>query len=1351
MRRSRQLIILITFLVAFLPQSVFSESDLSESTPPELYHWKDWVMHGNEELSCPTRYNDQTAYICTWPTELDLTIEKEGGAFTQIWHVHSETMVPLPGNSTAWPSNVTVDGKQVPVVSRNGLPVLNLSKGTHTVAGEFKWLKTPQALSVPPSVGLTSLTLFGQKIVSPRIDENGRLWLSKEKTEKVKEDSYEAAVYRLINDTIPMRITTRMQIKVSGSVREIDFPGLLFSDSSPVAIQSQLPVRAGAGGDVTIQARPGNWDIRITSRFPGPIPELILENTMFEREFWSFESQNQLRMVTVEGAPSIDPSQTAMPPDWQRYPAYLVKKGQGLVFKETRRGDPDPAPDKLNLNRTFWLDFDGKGLTVQDTITGTMSENWYLAINPPAELGRASVDGQDMLITRQGPEGKPGIQLRKGILQVDADLRYTERTGKISAVGWDHDFQQVSGVLNLPPGWRLFSAAGVDSLPGTWLQKWTLMDLFLVLIISLSLFKLRNWKWGLIALFTLCLIFHEAGAPKIVWLFIVAAMALARALPEGRFRRLADIAGVIALVVLLVVSIPFMVQQIRYGVFPQLEPVGYQGYLRAPAIVFEKEAMSPDTDSLMRYQSSDDFELEERTLTAPKASSRWQKDAVNTYDPDVLVQTGPGVPNWEWRSYPLNWNGPVKSDQVIKLRLLSPTANLILSVLRVLLLAVLIFCVINTRMLWKYVKRKNLAGNMATMALLCILAVPALARAETGQHPFPPQELLQEFEKRLLEKNECYPSCADILTLEITAKPDTLHLEMNVSAAVDTAIPLPVTSASWQPDRILIDGQKITGLSREDAGTIWALIPRGVHDIIISGSTFSENDIQLPFILKPHFTYSKCNGWDVLGVNPDGSVGSSIQLTRVEKAGGDNAPKTFEPSKIPVFLEVERTFHLGISWSITTRFTVRSEAQSSIVLSYPLLSNEAVTTPGIDVKNGKATITVAPGSAFTMASVLDISPEINLTAPENVPWTETWVLDVSPIWSCDLSGIPVIHHQDDQGQWKPTWKPWPGEIVRIGIARPEAIPGSSVTIDSADLRFTPGQRYDNASLNLSLRTSRGGQHEIELPENALLQGLEIDGRSLPVKQDGRRLSFPLQPGANSVSVEWQQASSSRVLISSPEVKIGGQAVNASVSFNMPTNRWGLLTGGPRLGPAVLFWSYLVVVVLAAFGLKYIKFTPLKFWHWLLLGIGLTQVMPIQAVAVVAWFIAFGWREKHYPKERWFSFNLVQIGLFFLTLVFLGCLYVAIERGLLGIPDMQIAGNGSSNWVFNWTQDRIDGYMPNAWAVTVPLWVYHVLMLFWSLWLAFSLIKWLPWGWKCYGSGGGWKKRKPNEKEKEKQL
>jgi hypothetical protein len=66
-------------------------------------------------------------------------------------------------------------------------------------------------------------------------------------------------------------------------------------------------------------------------------------------------------MVTIEGLNSIDPYKTDLPENWKKFPAYIINPGSKMIFKVERRGDPDPAPDKLNLNRSIWLDFSGKG------------------------------------------------------------------------------------------------------------------------------------------------------------------------------------------------------------------------------------------------------------------------------------------------------------------------------------------------------------------------------------------------------------------------------------------------------------------------------------------------------------------------------------------------------------------------------------------------------------------------------------------------------------------------------------------------------------------------------------------------------------------------------------------------------------------------------------------------------------------------------------------------------------------------------------------------------------------------------------------------------------------------------
>ena len=128
--------------------------------------------------------------------------------------------------------------------------------------------------------------------------------------------------------------------------------------------------------------------------------------------------------------------------------------------------------------------------------------------------------------------------------------------------------------------------------------------------------------------------------------------------------------------------------------------------------------------------------------------------------------------------------------------------------------------------------------------------------------------------------------------------------------------------------------------------------------------------------------------------------------------------------------------------------------------------------------------------------------------------------------------------------------------------------------------------------------------------------------------------------------------------------------------------------------------------------------------------------------------ALGLRRKLPLENGWVSFNMTQIILVAWTMAALIGLYIAIQKGLLGIPDMQIAGNGSSHRLLNWSPDRIGPVIPQPWVLALPLFVYRILMLLWALWLAHSLLKWLRWGWRCFSEGGLWKRiilRKGTEK------
>jgi len=487
----------------------------------------------------------------------------------------------------------------------------------------------------------------------------------------------------------------------------------------------------------------------------------------------------------------------------------------------------------------------------------------------------------------------------------------------------------------------------------------------------------------------------------------------------------------------------------------------------------------------------------------------------------------------------------------------------------------------------------------------------------------------------------------------------------------------------------------------------------------------------------------RAEGWTVHGVHEDGLAEANLQLARV-RAQGEEGDRALEPGELPPFVRVERTLRLGLEWQVATTVERVSTAETALVLEVPLLPGESVTTPGIRADGERALVTMGPGMRrVSWASLLAERPQLVLRAPEDTPSTEVWRLDVSPVWHVDASGIPPVHEPSPEGARIREWRPWPGEQVVLRVQRPAGVEGATATIDASELDMRPGLRVTDSTLTLTLRSSRGGQHEIALPEGAVLQSVSIDGAAQPIRQEGRAVSIPLRPGKQVVQLEWQEPNGARQLVyRGAAVDLGMPSVNANARIAPSAGRWTLFAGGTRLGPAVLFWPLLAVVALVAALLARAcaatGAAPLRFHHWLLLGVGLTQVPVPAAAAVVVWLLALGWRRQRGTQVpgRWF--DLLQTGLAGLTAVALVILFLAVRQGLLGVPEMQIAGNRSTSALLLWYQDRSGSTLPQPWIASVPLGVYRLAMLVWALWLAFALVGWLRWGWGCFSSGEMWR-------------
>jgi hypothetical protein len=262
---------------------------------------------------------------------------------------------------------------------------------------------------------------------------------------------------------------------------------------------------------------------------------------------------------------------------------------------------------------------------------------------------------------------------------------------------------------------------------------------------------------------------------------------------------------------------------------------------------------------------------------------------------------------------------------------------------------------------------------------------------------------------------------------------------------------------------------------------------------------------------------------------------------------------------------------------------------------------------------------------------------------------------------------------------------------------------------------------------------------MSLPEGAEVQKLAIDDEAQAAHVEKGRIALSLHPGLQNVSLQLRFVRELPLWLATPVIDPGLPGVNADITVDLPEDRWLLWLSGPQLGPAVLFWGLLVVLIAAGIALARLPMTPLRAWHWVLLLIGLSQAPLWAAAVVVSLWLLLGLRGRvsaELPARR---FQLMQIGLALLTAWSAVLLFDAVAQGLLGYPDMQIAGNDSYSHHLHWYQDRYSKGLPTVAVLSVPIWVYRLLMLLWSLWLANALLGWLRWGWAQYTHQGLWKK------------
>jgi hypothetical protein len=1332
MRVLRRLIRLIPVL-AVLPVAA-QEIDVPEALRP----WRDWVLYGQEFRACPVRNGQQpeqaASHLCGWPGSLTFDVGAAGAEFSQAWTLYADDWVPLPGSVEYWPGGVTVDGNTQAVVTRGGRAMLRLTRGAHRVAGELTWTTRPASITIPAETGLVTLNLDGQAVVNPEID-GGTLWLGLRPDAEVEEDRLDVIVHRRLSDTLPMRLEALIRLDVAGQSREVTLDGAGVTGFVGEALESDLPAQLTPDGILRVQVRPGSWQVTLRARSPAPVAMLAraaVVDPWPADEIWSFAPEPRLRVAALEGAEPIDAERSGVPFEWQDLPSYRVAAGQAVTIVERSRNDAAQA-NRLSLRRDLWLDFDGGGFTARDLVTGRMSSGWRLDMAMPYTMTMAAIGDENLLVTQGLEPGLQGVELRAQDVLLTDTSRVT-RGGSLPVTGYREIFDDATTTLHVPPGYRLLAAPGADQARGAWLEAWSLLDIFLVLIITAATWRLFGPGPGIVALVALVIAFHEPGAPRWAWLNLLVAISLLRVAPEGRLRTFCRRYQWVSLAALLLLLIPFTVAQLRTAMYPQLELAALgRGIASSPASDLFAIQPAASVAGLLEARAREAVQ-DEITVTGGRIGG-----SLSRYQPGALVQTGPGLPDWIWTQYSLGFSGPVEADQTMRLVMLSPWLVGAWRIASVALALGLVWVLAGrpTRLPPKLMRGGHAAAAALVLAvLMLVLPQPSHAQAATE---FPSPALLEELKTRLTTPAPCHPTCAELSAAEIDVVSNVLTVELELALQAPVAVPVPSVPNGWRPASITVDGAAAGFLFRDAARTAWLSVAAGVHRVVLRGPLPAGDSVSLPFPLPPRRIAVTAPGWDVTGLSGGRLPSGTLELTRQREAAGDGTE--IGGTVFPPFVTVVRRIEFDIDWQVTTSITRVAPETGAFTLPIDLLPNEAVLTPGIEVAAGRATIAFAAGEDnVAWASRLPTAGTLTLTAPASASWSEVWRFAVGHIWHADYNGVPATAPEfSDASFYIPEYYPRPGETLTVTLRRPEPASGDTIAIDSVDYFRDVGARASESMLELTYRSTRGTEHVITLPEGSELESVAIDGDDVPLELDGNALGLPVTPGEHYAEIVWRNAGGPTLQTHVPAVDLGGGASNIRTTLSLPADRWVLFTFGPRLGPAVLYWPELLALVVAAFALGRLAWSPLSTYEWLLLGFGLsTFAWPVLAL-FATWSFAMSWRGRTETVFSNRSFNALQVALAALAVIALVALIGAIPVGLLGRPQMQIVSPVEYN-PLSWFLDRTAGLTPDSGALSVSLWFYKAAMLAWALWLSFALLRWLPWAWRAFSRGGIWRGR-----------
>ena len=1386
----RRFHLIIAFLAAvFWTSFVNATNDVY--IPESLEPWVDWVLDDNPHFACPVRATDGVRLNCIWVRETNIDVlrgETFGAKFELKVHAFAESTLQLPFSETFKPQNVTLNGREIALGGGNSAPEVLVPVGSHTLVGDLVWTEEsePRYLEISRS-GIVRLSIEGERVEHPSLQGGGsRLWFSNEFTDTptttTTPDTESVRVFRHLIDDIPQTLTTYIRVTVTGNPRTLDFGKVISDQYEIINLSSRWPAILSSDGNLVVQVAPGSNDIQINARATDQLSSFRYEKISSfwpELEYWGIRPMHHLRIIRMDGARRTDLSQVNAPSPMRQSTGFVLTENDELMLLEEQRGSTQPYSSMFGISRDIWLNFKGDFYTVADSIRADVASAQQVASSIP--LGEVRVNGNARLIVYDdsSEERTTSVYLRPEDNYL-ASVSRVSRAEPLPPNTWSVEAGSLNARLHLPPGWMMLWSNGVDEVEGSWLSKWGIWDVFIVLLLLCLVWGLGGWKWTAIVAGTVLISYQLDNAPTFGWVVLAGMCYAMKAIKHVKLNQIVNVSFWVVFFVVAAASVFHATISMRNALHPQLAAqsptfeksiVSSLARTRYSAEEIEQLGISSLSDFFRKIpehfnsttpQASTSFatgdELMEETYSTgtymPKTDpaalisrpTELYAQAPRTmlsaslgeslglsvaepreYDPTlpIAIQTGPGRPSWQWQTVTLNWEGPVAQDQKMNLVLMGPWFTRLLYVFSAAatLLVLTYFLYLKVPCIKDWFKRV-LPG---TSGVASLIFVAMLFNPQDVHADIPDADLLKELESRLLALPDCLNECAYLEEANVTLTDGVLTIGMKIHAEDRVAIPLPSENNTWN----LVDvrqGANQLPLLRERS-KLYTLLYEGVHDIILTANVAGLYQFDITFELIPGHLAVDAPDWRIEGLIR-GQVGDrKLTFYREDTepiVSTTDTTTNFTPIEITPYVSVLRQIDLTYEPTIITRVDRVAPYSKEFTVRIPLLPNEQVTTAGLSVEDEHMVVTLKANQGRIMwESKLQADSTITLSAPSIAERTERWSIVGSDFWSYDYEGVVPI----DEGDNHTMFVPRSNEVLQINVQQTQPVPGESMTISSVYALHTVDSQSTTTDLALLIIASQPGYMEITLPEDASIESIVFAGdfQSLPTNNV---VLLPVQPGNHHYELKWKTDRGASLAYSPPTASFSLPAVNTTTDVQLPEKRWILWLAGSSLGSTVAFWSVLVGVVLAAVVISKVPRLALSTRDAVILAAGASLVDLKMLVYVGIWFLAiwFKSRTKEEITRPWL-YRLGQLVLSGITLLVLYVLVSTIVAALTNDPNMYIVSTDHNNTWFTWFSDEIDSTVPSPWILSVPMWVYFVLILAWVMWLVFTLLQWMRTWWE----------------------